>query len=93
MPKVNHLNLSPLPIAALFALEQLGQRIAACRKQKKLSQKDVADALGISKTTYIAVEHGKETAQIGHYARAIWLLEVPGTFIEDAAIVDGESLT
>lgn len=83
MPKTNAFKLSALPMDAQFALEALGQRIAAARKERKLSQREVAELLGISKTTYVAIEQGRDTAQIGHYARAIWLLDVAGTFLTD----------
>lgn len=81
MPKRNLLKLSPLPIEAQFALEALGERITRARKERHLSQREVADMLGISKTTYLSIEHGRESTQMGHYARAIWLLDVPGTFL------------
>nr|WP_294865898.1 helix-turn-helix transcriptional regulator [uncultured Pseudogulbenkiania sp.] len=81
MPKRNLLKLSPLPIEARFALEALGERITQARKERRLSQREVAEMLGISKTTYISIEHGRDSAQIGHYARAVWLLDVPGTFL------------
>lgn len=37
--------------------------------------------LGIATATYLSIEHGKDSVQIGHYARAIWLLDVPGSFL------------
>jgi hypothetical protein len=37
--------------------------------------------LGVSTQTLLSIEHGAPTVQIGHYARAIWMLE-----IRDAAL-------
>lgn len=81
MPKKNAFKLSPMPLEAQFALEALGERITKARRERRLSQREVAEMLGISPTTYVSIEHGKDTAQIGHYARAVWLLDVPGTFL------------
>lgn len=92
MPRYNHDRLSHIPIAALFALEALGERITKAREARGLTQKEIAKMLGIATATYLSIEHGKETVQIGHYARAVWLLEVPGTFLPvavDWQISDG----
>ncbi|MBV8046921.1 MAG: helix-turn-helix transcriptional regulator [Paludibacterium sp.] len=81
MPRRNLTKLCPLPIHAQFALNALGERITLARKERGLTQSEVADMLGISKTTYVSIEHGSNATQIGHYARAIFLLDVPGTFL------------
>lgn len=81
MPRYNPQRLSPLPIEAMFALEALGQRITQAREARGLSQKEVAAMLGIATATYLSIEHGKDSVQIGHYARAVWLLDVPGSFL------------
>jgi hypothetical protein len=85
MPRYNLHRLSPIPIEALFALEALGQRITQAREARGLSQKEVASMLGIATATYLSIEHGKDSVQIGHYARAVWLLDVPGTFLPAVA--------
>ncbi len=81
MPRYNRDRISHLPIEAMFALEALGQRITRARERRGLSQKEVAAMLGIATATYLSIEHGKDSVQIGHYARAIWLLDVPGSFL------------
>ena len=58
------------------SLEALGQRIAAARKERRLSQREFADMMGVGPQTVLFVEQGKPTVQIGHYARAAWLLEL-----------------
>jgi transcriptional regulator with XRE-family HTH domain len=85
VPKQNLTRLSPLPLDAQFALRELGGRIAQARKERSLSQSEVADMLGISKNTYLSVEHGRPSAQMGHYARVIWLLDVEGSFLAPLA--------
>ena len=81
MPRKNAFRLSPLPIEAQFSLAALARRIAGARKQRALTQRDMAEMLGISKTTYNAIEAGLDTVQIGHYCRAIWMLDIAGTFL------------
>ena len=43
----------------------LGQAIRDARKALKFTQEDLALQTGISRATIRAIEHGKETAQVG----------------------------
>lgn len=43
----------------MISAQQLGARIAEARKRKKLTQAQVADALGIARTTLLAIEKGE----------------------------------
>ena len=76
MPKARSFEISPLPLEAQFALEALGRRIAAARKERDYSQRAFAQMMGVSLTTLVSLEKGLPTVQIGHYARAAWLLEL-----------------
>ena len=76
MPKVRSFELSPLPLEARLSLEEIGHRIASARKERGLSQRELADLVGVSPQTACFMEQGRPTVQIGHYARAAWLLEL-----------------
>lgn len=76
MPKLRSFEISPLPFEVQASLEALGQRIAVARKERRLSQREFADMMGVGPQTVLFVEQGRPTVQIGHYARAAWLLEL-----------------
>lgn len=80
MPKVSSLQRD-LPDEALTAIEALGAKIRAARIERHLSQQEVADYLGISKKTYISIEQGKPSVQLGKYALAIWYLDAKTDFL------------
>lgn len=81
MPKKRAFELSPLPFEVSASLEALGHRIALSRKERKQSQRVFADVLGVAPATLVAIERGAPSVQIGHYARALWLLEIQDTFL------------
>ncbi len=83
MPKTRAFEISPLPLEAQFALEALGSRIARARKERDYSQRVFAQMMGVSLTTLVSLEKGAPTVQIGHYARAAWLLEL--TWLQGSA--------
>jgi transcriptional regulator with XRE-family HTH domain len=78
MSKVRAFEIAPLPLDATASLEALGHRIALARKERGHSIREFADMLGISTQTLVSIEHGAPTVQIGHYARAVWMLEIRG---------------
>lgn len=80
MPKVN-LSKRQLPDEALDALSALGRKIRDARISRHLSQREVADFLGLSPRTYISIEQGRPTVQMGHYALAIWYLDARTDFL------------
>lgn len=86
MPKKRAFEVMPLSFEILVALEQLGGRIAAARKARRLSQRALADMLGIAPATLVALEHGQPTVQVGHYARAAWMLELGHAEIGDFGV-------
>ena len=77
MPKTTILDNLPLTSNVQASLATLGKRIVAARKQRKLTQRQLASMLEISPQTMLFVEQGRPTVQIGHYARALALLEAP----------------
>jgi transcriptional regulator with XRE-family HTH domain len=76
MPKIRAFELAPLPFEVQASLEALGYRIAQARKARGLSQRELASLIGVSPQTALFVEQGRPNVQIGHYARAAWLLEL-----------------
>jgi transcriptional regulator with XRE-family HTH domain len=81
MPKKRAFELSPLPFEVSASLAALGHRIALSRKERKQSQRVFADILGVAPATLVAIERGAPSVQIGHYARALWLLEIQDAFL------------
>lgn len=75
MPKVRSFELSPLAPEVLASLESLGQKIAATRKARGVTQKEMATSIGISPQTMLFIEQGRPNVQIGHYARALSSLD------------------
>lgn len=84
MSKVRAFAIAPLPFEVSASLQALGHTIAVARKSRRYSQRVFADMLGIAPATLVAIERGAPTVQIGHYARALWMLDVeaakPGGF-------------
>lgn len=76
MPKQRAFEIAPLPLEVQLALQDLGAGIASARKERGYSQRVLADMMGVSLTTLVSLEKGAPTVQIGHYARAAWLLDV-----------------
>ncbi|MDP1527201.1 MAG: helix-turn-helix transcriptional regulator [Rhodocyclaceae bacterium] len=76
MPKVRAFEIAPLPFEVTASLQILGHRIAVGRKERGHSQREFADMLGIAPKTLVSLERGAPTVQIGHYARALWMLEI-----------------
>lgn len=77
MPKKRAFELSPLPLEAQAALQGLGARLAAARKERGHSQRTFSNIAEMSLPTLVRMEQGAPTIQIGYYARAAWLLDVP----------------
>lgn len=72
----------------------LGQVIAAARRHRGLSQRQLADAVGVSQAWVSEVEQGKQRAWIGQVLRLMAFLEIaltctlkgdaPGAVLSDA---------
>ena len=81
MPKIRAFEIAPLPFEVSASLQGLGHRIVVARKNRRYSQRVFADMLGVAPATLVAIERGAPTVQIGHDARALWMLN-----IDDAAL-------
>ncbi len=76
MSKIRAFEIAPLPFEVIASLQALGHRIAVARKERGHTQHEFSDMLGVGKQTLVFMEQGKPTVQIGHYARAVWMLEI-----------------
>ena len=76
MVKVRAFEVVPLPFEVSASLQALGHRIVVARKSRRYSQRVFADMLGVAPATLVAIERGAPSVQIGHYARALWMLDV-----------------
>lgn len=78
----------------------VGKLVTAARRHRKLTQAQLAAAVGATQTWVSMVEQGKETAQIGKVLRLLAYLgvrlqvsEAPWIARKDPAAVPGPSLT
>jgi len=67
---------TPPSMEVRMSLEAIGERIAAARKERRLTQRALAEMLGVGTQAVLHIEQGRPTVQIGHYARAVWALEI-----------------
>lgn len=56
------------------ALIRLGSRIRQARVRRKLRQEDLAQKIGRTRATVIAIERGSPTTEIGAYVQTLWAL-------------------
>lgn len=56
------------------AVERLGRRIRLARLRRNLSQDEMAERTGVTRKTYIALEHGKETVNLGLLVKTLSVL-------------------
>ncbi|XHO94845.1 helix-turn-helix transcriptional regulator [Azospirillum sp. A26] len=56
------------------ALERLGRRIRLARLRRNLSQDEMSVRTGVTKKTYIALEKGKETVNVGLLVKVMSVL-------------------
>ncbi len=83
MAKIRAFERAPLPFEVIAALQKLGHHIAVVRKERGHSQREMADMLGVGRQTLVFIERGEPTVQIGHYARALWMLEITESILGD----------
>lgn len=58
----------------LDALELLARRIRLARLRRNLSQEEMAERTGVTRKTYIALEQGKETVNVGLLVKVLTVL-------------------
>lgn len=56
------------------ALEKLARRIRLARLRRNISQQEMAERTGVTRKTYLALEQGKETVNIGLLVKVLTVL-------------------
>jgi transcriptional regulator with XRE-family HTH domain len=73
MPRVSKISKSP-PAAVEEILNRLGRNIRTARLRRRLSMKELAERIGISRYIMSDIEKGKPTTAIAAYIGALWAL-------------------
>jgi len=73
MPRISKISKSP-PAAIEDILKRLGRNIRTARLRRRLSMKNLAERIGISRYVMADVEKGKPTTAIAAYLGALWAL-------------------
>ena len=73
MPRVSKISKAP-PAAVEDVLNRLGRNIRTARLRRKLSRKELAERIGISRYVLADIEKGKPTTAIAAYLGALWVL-------------------
>ncbi len=81
MPRVSKISKSP-PAAVEEILNGLGRNIRTARLRRRLSMKELAERIGISRYLMADVENGKPTTAIAAYIGALWALGLHGDIRE-----------
>src|SRR5215510_7429151 len=61
----------------MISAQQLGERLADARKRAKLTQAEVADGIGIARTTLVAIEKGERRPSNAEVVRLGEILKTP----------------
>jgi transcriptional regulator with XRE-family HTH domain len=62
------------PAAVEEALIRLGRNIRTARLRRRLTRKDLAERIGISRQVLAQIEKGKPTTAVAAYLGALWAL-------------------
>lgn len=62
------------PAAVGETLVRLGSNIEAARLRRRWTQQELAEKAGITRSTLVAIEHGKPGTGIGAYVSVLWAL-------------------
>ncbi len=81
MPRVSKISKSP-PAAVEEILNRLGRNIRTARLRRRLSMKELAERIGISRYIMSDVENGKPTTAVAAYIGALWALGLHGDIRE-----------
>jgi len=73
-------------------LEIIGNMIKAARLERKMSQKELAERMGVSRPTISAIEKGKANVAIGSVFEAAYIVGL-SIMEEDSKTIDASSQT
>jgi len=80
-----------LPLGVRESLKELGELIACARKEKRWTQEELAQRIGVNRMTVVRIEKGAPEVATGWYLTAAWLLGLP--ILTWQAIGEGRSDT
>jgi transcriptional regulator with XRE-family HTH domain len=68
---------SHMPLPVRQALKELGMLIASERKERRFTQAELANRVGVGRMTIVRMERGAPEVAIGYYLTAAWILGLP----------------
>ena len=71
---------------------KIGERLKTARKDKKLTQQQVADALGVAKSTYSGYESGFRKPDVLTVQKLAAILDVSGNYLIGAEDPAGDAV-
>jgi DNA-binding XRE family transcriptional regulator len=66
--------MSTLPLGVRESIKEMGELIACARKEKRWTQEDLAQRIGINRMTVVRIEKGSPEVATGWYLTAAWVL-------------------
>ena len=73
MARISKISEAP-PAAVEDALNRLGRNIRTARLRRKLTRKELAERIGVSRQVLAEIEKGKPTTAIAAYLGTLWAL-------------------
>jgi transcriptional regulator with XRE-family HTH domain len=73
MARISKISEAP-PAAVEEALNRLGRNIRIARLRRKLTRKELAERIGVSRQVLAEIEKGKPTTAIAAYLGTLWAL-------------------
>ena len=73
----NNKSTASLPLSVRESLKEVGDMIACARKEKRWTQEELAQRIGVNRMTVVRIEKGAPEVATGWYLTATWLLGLP----------------
>jgi len=70
-------NTIAIPPGVREAIKEIGGLIACARKEKRWTQEELAQRIGVNRMTIVRIEKGAPEVATGLYLTAAWLLRLP----------------
>ena len=83
--------MDSLPLPVRHALRELGALISSGRKERRFTQAELANRVGVGRMTIVRMEKGAPEVAIGHYLTAAWILGLPVLSWDDFAGLRSDS--
>lgn len=73
----NKTRTASLPLSVRESLKEMGELIACARKEKRWTQEELAQRIGVNRMTVVRIEKGAPEVATGLFLTAAWLLGLP----------------